>query len=761
MYPAPFRSYPHPVHPVHPDRRGMFYRFYDRYRIFNDRRTRPFPFRFYWEDFGVPVLTIDNVDTCIEENGENHRTSRYELMTRQDDRARLVVRRGQEFYLHLSLSRDYNSSIDGISFVFTVDGIERPQHGHGTLVATALLHPGEISEAAWQTTIDAKGPNFLRIRVVTSANAIIGKWNMEIDTKNKESEGAVSYTMDQPFYLICNPWCKDDIVYLDGEAECQEYVLAEDGLIWRGSHNRMRPSVWKYAQFERDILDCALHLMNQVGRVRVSGRNDPIVITRCLSAAVNSPDDNGAVMGNWTDDYGGGTPPTRWMGSQKILQQYYKTKKPVKYGQCWVFSGVLATICRTLGIPCRVVTNYSSAHDTQSSLTVDYFVNSEGKIMEELNSDSIWNFHVWNEVWMKRLDLSPDYSGWQVIDATPQELSEGAYRCGPASVAAVKKGEVLRPYDNAFVFAEVNADKVYWRYNGPTQPLKLVRKDMYGIGQLISTKAIGRWTREDITHTYKYPEKSDEERAAMLKALRQSESLFSRYYLNEEFNDVMFTFELRDDIIIGQPFSVVLLIKNRHPTMEYRVSVILRVETVLYTGRVGDPVKRLHIDRLVRPGVLDEIRMDVSWEEYGPRLLDQCAFNIACLATVKDTNFEYFAQDDFRVRKPDIRIMLHNDAVVGQTLHASAKFRNPLPIPLRKGRFLIEGPGLDEQLKLKLSEPVEVDADAECSFSMMPKLEGRARIAAKFYSRELEDVDGHSNNFIVKATRAISNSDYE
>jgi len=104
--------------------------------------------------------------------------------------------------------------------------------------------------------------------------------------------------------------------------------------------------------------------------------------------------------------------------------------------------------------------------------------------------------------------------------------------------------------------------------------------------------------------------------------------------------------------------SVVLLIKNRHSMMEYSVSVILRVETVLYTGRVGDPVKRLHIDKLVRPGVLEEIRMDVSWEEYGPRLLDQCAFNIACLATVKDTNFEYFAQDDFRVRKPDIQIMV-------------------------------------------------------------------------------------------------------
>ncbi|XP_011147377.2 annulin isoform X2 [Harpegnathos saltator] len=758
MYPV-FRSYPQPVHPVHPDRRRMFYRFYDRYRLFNDRSVRPFPFRFYWEDFGVPVLTIYYVDPCIEENGEKHRTYRYELMTRQADRARLVVRRGQEFYLHLGLSRNYDPAIDGVSIVFTLDGIEKPQYGHGTLVATALLNPGEISEADWQVTIDAIELNFLRIKIVPSANAIIGKWKVEIDTKNRESEGAVSFTMQNPFYLICNPWCRDDMVYLEDEAERQEYVMAEDGLIWRGSHNRMRPTVWKYAQFECDILDCSLHLMNQVGKVRVSGRNDPVVITRCLSAAVNSPDDNGAVMGNWSDDYEGGTPPTRWIGSQKILQQYYKTKKPVKYGQCWVFSGVLATVCRALGIPCRVVTNYSSAHDTQSSLTVDYFVDAEGKVMEELNSDSIWNFHVWNEVWMKRLDLSLDCSGWQAIDATPQELSEGAFRCGPASVNAVKKGEVLRPYDNAFLFAEVNADKVYWRYNGPTQPLKLVRKDMYGIGQLISTKAVGRWAREDITHTYKYPEKTNEERAAMLKALRQSESLFSRYYLNEEFNDITFTFELRDDIIIGQPFSVVLLIKNRHSLKEYRVSVILRVETVLYTGRVGDPVKRLNAEKLVRPGVMEEIRMDVSWEEYGPRLLDQCAFNIACLATVKDTNFEYFAQDDFRVRKPDIKIILDNDPIVGQTLHATAKFRNPLPIPLKKGRFLIEGPGLNQQLKLKLTEPVEVDKDVKCTFSMIPKMEGRARIVAKFYSRELEDVDGHSDNFIVKPAKIVGNSE--
>lgn len=62
---------------------------------------------------------------------------------------------------------------------------------------------------------------------------------------------------------------------------------------------------------------------------------------------------------------------------------------------------------------------------------------------------------------------------------------------------------------------------------------------------------------QDITHLYKYPERTFEERQTMEKALRKSESIFARYYLNDAFNDVIFDFELRDDIKIGQDFSVV------------------------------------------------------------------------------------------------------------------------------------------------------------------------------------------------------------
>lgn len=44
-----------------------------------------------------------------------------------------------------------------------------------------------------------------------------------------------------------------------------------------------------------------------------------------------------------------------------------------------------------------------------------------GKIMEtSMKDDSVWNYHVWNEVWMTRPDLnnndSEDYDGWQASE---------------------------------------------------------------------------------------------------------------------------------------------------------------------------------------------------------------------------------------------------------------------------------------------------------------------------------------------------------
>ena len=104
---------------------------------------------------------------------------------------------------------------------------------------------------------------------------------------------------------------------------------------------------------------------------------DPVWISRILSSQVNSQDDDGVLVGNWSDDYSEGKCPTTWLGSVKILQEYLKTNKPVKFGQCWVFSGLMTTLFRALGIPARTVTNFESAHDTDGTMTIDSYVSTD------------------------------------------------------------------------------------------------------------------------------------------------------------------------------------------------------------------------------------------------------------------------------------------------------------------------------------------------------------------------------------------------
>lgn len=59
---------------------------------------------------------------------------------------------------------------------------------------------------------------------------------------------------------------------------------------------------------------------------------------------VNSNDDDGVLVGNWSGDYDDGTSPTAWINSSDILLQYSRNKgEAVRYGQCWVFSAVVTT----------------------------------------------------------------------------------------------------------------------------------------------------------------------------------------------------------------------------------------------------------------------------------------------------------------------------------------------------------------------------------------------------------------------------------
>lgn len=75
---------------------------------------------------------------------------------------------------------------------------------------------------------------------------------------------------------------------------------------------------------------------------------------------INSKDDSGVVYGSWDNIYEYGVPPSSWTGSVDILLEYYSTKEPVRYGQCWVFAGVFNT--------CKYETKCATKNDSINTM---------------------------------------------------------------------------------------------------------------------------------------------------------------------------------------------------------------------------------------------------------------------------------------------------------------------------------------------------------------------------------------------------------
>ncbi|KAF7248784.1 Coagulation factor XIII A chain [Varanus komodoensis] len=123
-----------------------------------------------------------------------------------------------------------------------------------------------------------------------------------------------------------------DAVFLDDEQERQEYVLNDLGVIYYGDAKCIKTRTWNYGQFEEGVLDACLYLMDRA-QLDLSGRGNP----------VNAKDDEGVIVGSWNNIYEYGVAPSSWTGSVDILLEYYSSKEPVRYGQCWVFAGVFNT----------------------------------------------------------------------------------------------------------------------------------------------------------------------------------------------------------------------------------------------------------------------------------------------------------------------------------------------------------------------------------------------------------------------------------
>ena len=431
------------------------------------------------------------IDWMETENETSHHTAPYQTSA-------LVLRRAQEFKIKTTLTRAYRETLDDVWFQ-----AEHVFDGNWTTIDVPCVE-SDLEATKWYCKLlgvveNADETKTVEFEISTpSTNTPIGQYSWQALVGPKDDAEVVFDTMDFPgdVIILFNPWDSDDAVHMPNGSWRTEYVMRTSGRIW-GFWNKNRDRPWRYEQFSTVSLEVLLWAL---GGLNSEQRSSPVAVSRHLTERVDGTTDVGILYGRWDGAYSDGTHPGFWSGSDKILAIYKSTGSAVKYGQCWVFGGLLTTMLRCAGIPARPVTNYRSAHDTDGNKALDFYYLADRSKDTANTEDSVWNFHVWCDAWMKRPDR-PGHDGWQAVDGTPQELSDTLYRCGPASHVAVKN-DLGGDYDVDFVFAEVDADVHKWlpRSGGGHS---IAHTDTTDVGRDISTKAVGADTREDITSSYK------------------------------------------------------------------------------------------------------------------------------------------------------------------------------------------------------------------------------------------------------------------
>ncbi|KAL7640138.1 UNVERIFIED_CONTAM: hypothetical protein RMT77_009552 [Armadillidium vulgare] len=713
---------------------------------------------------GPLVNNVERVHWYIKDNAKLHHTIKFDQI-HDSSSPKPVFRRGQTFYVAMRFrDRDFDLNTDRIILNFRFG--PKPSVPKDTLIVLPIINKKFTkTKDEWDVRIDpgTKGKDLV-LQVFIPATAPVGIWRLNIRSGLKDrSQGAgmAVFKEETDVFILFNPWCKEDLVYLEDDKDREEYVMNDKGKVYVGSFRKPRGRPWAFGQFEDVVLPVACYVL-ELSKYPHSERGNPVKVVRAISGGVNDIDDEGILIGRWDGEYGDGVAPFKWTGSVRILEEYLKGGfRPVKYGQCWVFSAVTTTICRALGIPCRSVTNYVSAHDTNSSLTIDKFFSKAGDEIEGgpdgENWDSIWNFHVWNDVWMARPDLPPGYGGWQAIDATPQEESENKMQCGPASLEAVRRGDIGLGYDCPFVFAEVNADVMHWGEDDESDwGYKRMKMIQFHIGRSILTHKpgeeddFGEGDKDDIITAYKNPEGSAAERLAIHNAIKGSKRAQVYYqYQEAEKEDVKFDLIDLESIFVGEPFKVKVVIRNESDEPR-TVSAALTAKSIYYTGVHHSIIKKAEGVIKLEPQKEQEIALTVDYKEYWKRLQEHCMIKMYTICRVKETGQTFTEEDDFQVEKPPLDIEVPKEAKRGEACEVIINFTNPLDDELTDCQLSIDGSGLLRPRAIKIPGTVTPKGKFAYYFRFSPKVHGNRKIVASFNSKELFDISGTNSIVVVK-----------
>ncbi|XP_070759334.1 transglutaminase 5, like [Enoplosus armatus] len=655
-------------------------------------------------------LSLKHVNLEKSENLERHRTEGF------SSSKALVVRRGAPFKVSLQLEgRPFNPKTDSLRIKIMLGRL---------YVIMPVTFSKDVSSSHWKAYIDPEGLNLKSpsIFISSPASALVGCYRFKLCVFSQDSQKTCAFGK---FILLCNPWCREDAVFIPFEDQREEYVQNDSGLLFMGTAMNLVSRPWSFDQYEPGVLETCLNLLQvspqhqKNSRMDYLNRNNPVYISRVVSAMINSEDDRGVLKGNWSGDYEQGVHPSMWTGSGDILKQWAQSGyRPVKYGQCWVFAAVMCTVMRVLGIPCRVVTNFNSAHDTNGNLVIEEYYTETGQKLKR-SKDSIWNFHVWVECFMTRRDLGSGMDSWQVLDPTPQERSGGVFCCGPAPVKAIKDRRIDLFFDIPFVYAEVNAD-VHSIVVSEGRVLSY-STDTEKVGSLICTKAVGFPRHQNITGDYKHIKSPTPSRSSTMSGdstIRTERSKGLLVFLN-----------LDKAPVAGEPVRFTVKVINKQSVAKM-MRVHLNAQAKEYYNSPSDTFWETHGVIKLAPMEAKVVHQQILPVQYEDVVGDNL-INLAVVLEDMASHERVLASDEFNIASPQLTIEISDEdsIVCNKEQTATVTFTNPFSHPV-SGVLTVAGAGLIQGKVHYRMLPLRPGGRVEQHITFIPSMVGTKMLQA-------------------------------
>merc|ERR1711871_309351 len=368
------------------------------------------------------------------------------------------------------------------------------------------------------------------------------------------------------------------------------------------------------------------------------------------------------------------------------------------------------------------------------------------------NKDSVWNFHVWNDMWMKRPDLENfdknackkkesdkfSFDGWQAVDPTYQEQSDEPnmmndndnnkyYQTGPVSVDALLHQCEGISYDFKFILSEVDAvredvtrdmtqgvpscnatdaDEKCWK--GPPSFGASVQNA--AIGKKMSTSKVGQpFNVSMITSEYKSPEDTFES----IEEFELGESLDENIK-----KSVQLTFSKLDLTYPGKGVQtgtdLVVTMKAQTPNRE-AVHVSWEAKVIHYNGHdISDSKGYIMADSAEMDPEAGTFEIKVPSEKYAPLLKYGVTIAIDAVFQTDKTSVGRISDLRVPVTMPKVQLDVVGETIVkrcagkpkhDQTISFTATVQNPFKeLETVASKMTVEIVGMDETSPLESAE---------------------------------------------------------